>query len=60
MGRKCETIFKKVTSGGVEVKLVNQTLIKTYSRTSVTITTFGSHKEAKKEFSKFRHGWKQL
>lgn len=60
MARKCETIFKKTTSSGIQVTLVDNTVTKIYSRTSKVFMMFRTHKEAKREFNKHRQGYKQL
>lgn len=59
MARKVERIFKKTTESGIEVTLFDNTVITKYGRhTSMLI--FSSHKDAKKEFSKYRQGRSRL
>lgn len=60
MARKHQKIEKKVTSSGVKVTMLDNVVIKEYSRTSVIFMTFSDHKEAKKEFNKHRKGYKEL
>lgn len=60
MARKCGTIFKKTTDSGLKVTLIANTVIKTYSKTSIVMMMFNNHQEAKKEFNKHRQGYKQL
>lgn len=60
MGRQVETIQRKTTAEGIKVSLVGNTLVKRYSKHYVCFMSFSTHREAKKEFSKFRQGHKQL
>lgn len=56
--KKPTTIQKKITKEGIEVLLFDNTVIKRYSRSFTTMTVCNSRKEAMKEFSKFRQGYK--
>lgn len=60
MSRKHEKIERKVTASGLKITMLDNVVIKTYSSTSVVFMTFTSHKEAKKEYSKHRKGYKEL
>lgn len=59
MARRPEYIDKKITESGIEVLLFDTTVITRYGR-HTSLTIFHSRKEAKEEFSKFRHGKSQL
>lgn len=60
MGRQAETIKRKVTKEGIEVTLLQNTIIKKYSKHYVCFMSFSTRVEAVKEFGKFRHGNNQL
>lgn len=60
MSRKHEKIERKVTASGLKITMLGNVIIKTYSNTSIVFMTFTSHKEAKKEYSKHRKGYKEL
>lgn len=59
MGRKVEKIYRKTTESGIVVTLFDNTVIKNYGR-HTSFVIFSTHKEAKKEFSKFRQGKSKL
>lgn len=60
MARQVETISRKITKEGIEVTLLPNTVIKRYSKTYICMAVFSTHKEAKKEFSKYRQGHREL
>lgn len=60
MARKHEKIERKTTSSGIEITMLDNTIIKIYSSNARVFMTFASHKDAKKEFSKHRQGYKKL
>lgn len=60
MARKQEILHKKTTKEGWEIVLFDNTLIKRYSRTYICMMSFSTHQEAKKEFGKFKQGYKKL
>lgn len=60
MARKQEVLHKKITKEGWEITLLDNTLIKKYHRTYICMMSFSTHKEAKKEYNKFRQGNKIL
>lgn len=60
MARRCERIEVKTTSSGIVVTLLDNTVIKRYSRISIVFMTFNSHKEALKEYRKHKQGYKRL
>lgn len=60
MARKHQKIERKVTSSGIKATILDNVVIKEYSRTSVIFMTFADHKIAKKEFNKHRKGYREL
>lgn len=60
MGRQSEVVKRKTTREGVEVTLLQNTLIKRYSKTYICFMSFSTRVEAVKEFGKFRQGRNRL
>lgn len=60
MARKAEKILTKETKSGITVTLLDNTVIKRYSKTYVCMTVFSTRKEAKKEYNLFRQGNKKI
>lgn len=58
MARTPEKILRKTTKSGITVILIMNTVIKKYSDHYSHTYTFPTHKEAKKEFGKFRQSHK--
>lgn len=60
MARKAEKILRKETKSGITVTLLDNTVIKKYSKTYVCMAIFSTRKEALKEFNLFRQGHKKV
>lgn len=57
---KIKYIEKKITANGTKVSIFDKVVTKEYSKTYIVMMSFSTHKEALKEYRKYRRGYKQL